>query len=274
MTPTEISQETVVRNEAYYQMAGRKNHGFAEVRAALDLIVGEAAGRERLDVLEVGCGDADIIPSLPANVRYRGVDPTEGVILKLRQRWPAHEFEVGVCEKLDFPDGQMDVVMSFFVLEHTRAPRQAIREMVRVLKPGGHIIMLAPNHEAPWSSLNATRHYSPIQHLSLAVLRWGDLLARCLGMSRIRIIPTNCFEATKRYERPDDDLTYIASAWETVRQLRALDCRIVKCSQYKAQRKTPRTVAKTLLTKLPVFRYWGGNLFVVGQHRDSGPSTP
>jgi SAM-dependent methyltransferase len=72
-----------------------------------------------------------------------------------------------VGEDLPFEDNQFDKVMSFAVLEHTRRPWEVAREMCRVLKPGGELLIdypfLQPVHGYPHHYFNAT----PQGHRSL-----------------------------------------------------------------------------------------------------------
>ena len=72
-----------------------------------------------------------------------------------------------VGEYLPFEDNQFDKVMSFAVLEHTRRPWEVAREMCRVLKPGGELLIdypfMQPVHGYPHHYFNAT----PQGHLSL-----------------------------------------------------------------------------------------------------------
>jgi SAM-dependent methyltransferase len=72
-----------------------------------------------------------------------------------------------VGEDLPFDDNQFDKVMSFAVLEHTRRPWEVAREMCRVLKPGGELLIdypfLQPVHGYPHHYFNAT----PQGHRSL-----------------------------------------------------------------------------------------------------------
>ncbi len=56
---------------------------------------------------------------------------------------------VGACEKLPFPSGRFDTVLSHEVLEHTEDDVTALAEMLRVLKPGGRMVLFVPNRLYP-----------------------------------------------------------------------------------------------------------------------------
>jgi SAM-dependent methyltransferase len=58
----------------------------------------------------------------------------------------------GACEELPFITGSFDVILSHEVLEHVRDDRRSIEEMVRVLMPGGLIIIFAPNLGYPFET--------------------------------------------------------------------------------------------------------------------------
>lgn len=74
---------------------------------------------------------------------------------------------LGFAEDLPFADNSFDAVFSFAVLEHVKLPFQAAKEMIRVLKPGGKIVVCAaflqPMHGYP-------HHYFNMTSLGLKVL--------------------------------------------------------------------------------------------------------
>ena len=55
-------------------------------------------------------------------------------------------------EHLPYPDDHFDLVMSNEVIEHVQNDRQAVEEMVRVLKPGGRLVVFCPNIGYPFET--------------------------------------------------------------------------------------------------------------------------
>jgi SAM-dependent methyltransferase len=101
---------------------------------------------------------------------------------------PRVRFVGGDGCKLDFPDHSFDTVLSIQTLEHVFDPNQMFAELCRVLKPGGHLIVLAPAtstlHMAPHHYYNFTifwfaeaLHRSRMETLTLTPLggRWSSL---------------------------------------------------------------------------------------------------
>ena len=92
---------------------------------------------------------------------------------------------------LELPDGQFDWVLCSHVLEHVPDDRQALREIARVLRPGGRLILQVPVRdgrptiEAPAGSTPAYRktHFGLGDHLRL----YGDDLADRVAAAGFRI---------------------------------------------------------------------------------------
>ncbi len=103
-------------------------------------------------VLEIGCGNgADGVMFAEAGADYTGVDLTETAVAATRKHFAVMgltgEFHLANAEQLDFPDASFDVVYSYGVLHHTPDPARAIREVYRLLKPGGRaLVMLYHRH--------------------------------------------------------------------------------------------------------------------------------
>ncbi len=100
-------------------------------------------------VLDVGCGtgaatEAALERTGPGG-RVAGVDPKEEMLGVARDKNVPIEWYAGSAEKLPLPDGTFDAVISQFALMFFEDPSQALREMVRVLRPGGRIAVSIPD---------------------------------------------------------------------------------------------------------------------------------
>lgn len=110
------------------------------------------------DALDVGCGVGHwgqlLSNVLPATVRVHGVDPDADWVAKAAQRAAEQKlserffYSQGTAERLPFPDSSFDLVTCQTVLIHVADPGAAIDEMMRVLRPGGLILMAEPNNIA------------------------------------------------------------------------------------------------------------------------------
>jgi len=63
---------------------------------------------------------------------------------------------VAAAESIPYPDNTFDTILSHEVLEHVNDDRAAVLEMVRVLRPGGRIVIFAPNR---WYPFETHGHY-------------------------------------------------------------------------------------------------------------------
>src|SRR2546421_933284 len=105
------------------------------------------ASTRGLRVLEIGCGvGTDGLQFARAGAAYTGVDLTEAAVDLARKNFESArmpgEFRVSDAEKLDFTDESFDIVYSHGVLHHTPDIAAAVREIHRVLKPGGRAIVM------------------------------------------------------------------------------------------------------------------------------------
>jgi SAM-dependent methyltransferase len=100
-----------------------------------------------LRVLEIGCGmGTDGAQFAKAGADYTGIDLTDAAVELARKRFQVSglkgEFHVADAERLDFPDASFDLVYSHGVLHHTPDIEAAVREIHRVLKPGGRAMVM------------------------------------------------------------------------------------------------------------------------------------
>lgn len=106
-------------------------------------------------VLDVGCGHMpfrrDVLESADS---YEGFD--------VERRVPGVEHVGDVQDMEDIPSAVYDTVLCLEVLEHVPRPGQALREIARVLKPGGKVILSVPHlsrlHEEPHDYYRYTKY--------------------------------------------------------------------------------------------------------------------
>ena len=95
-------------------------------------------------VLDVGCG-----VGMYALAFQRYASEVFGIEVELSRAREASALEAraaqGMGEALPFPDDWFDIVFSHEVLEHVRDDRRSVEEMVRVVRPGGHLVIFVPN---------------------------------------------------------------------------------------------------------------------------------
>jgi phosphatidylethanolamine/phosphatidyl-N-methylethanolamine N-methyltransferase len=133
---------------------------YAKWAPAYDLVFGalfekgrqaaiEAAERIGGRILEVGVGTGISLPDYSDKNKIYGVDISEPMLAKARDRVEefglAHVEGLAVmdAEHMDFPDSSFDVVMAQHVVTTVPNPEATLDEFVRVLKPGGEIILVS-----------------------------------------------------------------------------------------------------------------------------------
>lgn len=98
-------------------------------------------------VLEVGCGlGTDLLQFARGGAEVYGIDLTEKGAGLTRRRLALYGFEgvvlVGDGANLLFPNDQFDLVYSWGVIHHTPNPQAVAREIMRVCRPDGHILVM------------------------------------------------------------------------------------------------------------------------------------
>lgn len=93
-------------------------------------------------VLDVGCGTGRNLPRYAEGTFVVGVEPSEDALQRARTRAPNVPLVRGSAEALPFRDGAFDTAVSGLVFCSVPDPGKGLREVKRVLKPGGTLRML------------------------------------------------------------------------------------------------------------------------------------
>lgn len=97
-------------------------------------------------LLDFGCGDGSFLASLTGKVNKRyGIDIDDRIIAHARNQFSEINFQVLRSEKrMPYKDNFFDVVTLHHVLEHVNSETQVVKEIYRVLKPGGLFFLASP----------------------------------------------------------------------------------------------------------------------------------
>jgi ubiquinone/menaquinone biosynthesis C-methylase UbiE len=154
---TEIASEQIASDNPIHQRL------FKAYVVAEDYVKG--------DVLEVGCGEGRGVALLmPHASTFTAVDKIKPVIDELQQKFPAGKFmSMNIPPLSGLPDNTYDSIISFQVIEHIQDDFLFLKEIHRVLKPGGVALLTTPNRRMslsrnPWH----IREYLPAELTALA----------------------------------------------------------------------------------------------------------
>ena len=99
-------------------------------------------------VVEIGCGSGRLYRALVAagfSAAYTGVEMSAELIAHNAERMPEATWVAGSVYDLALPSQSVDLVYSYFVLEHCVYPEKALQRMIDLLKPGGAAILVFPD---------------------------------------------------------------------------------------------------------------------------------
>ncbi|MCC6146120.1 MAG: methyltransferase domain-containing protein [Anaerolineaceae bacterium] len=144
-------------------------------------LIREAAGDRTTGVVLVdGCGVGAYLQRLAETASLAvGLDIELERAVEARLKTPAVLNAAG--ERLPFPAGSFDFLLSHEVLEHVQDDRQSIQEMARALRPGGRLVLFCPNRGYPFEThgiyWKGRYRFGNIPLVNYLPRRWRDRLA-------------------------------------------------------------------------------------------------
>lgn len=179
-------------------------------------------------VLDVGCATGNLLLAIrrAGNEAVTGVEPVEAAASVARSRGlTVHH---GTIEDARFPDAAFDTVILSHTLEHVQDPGATLREVRRVLAPGGSVVLWLPNVESLearllktwWIGYDAPRHLTTFsittvtRALEASGLRVTRVTHEAVGVEwawALRLWLRDRWPATERALRPLHPFTIVAA---------------------------------------------------------------
>jgi SAM-dependent methyltransferase len=142
--------ERVEREHWFY--AGKREIVFRWLRQL-------GALRQEASLVDVGAGTGYFAKEAQQFCRVTAVDDYEQSLVLARKRLGDGAVIKGSCTALPLADESADIVTALDVIEHIADDQGAVREMFRILKPGGVAVITVPAFQALWSDWDVVLHH-------------------------------------------------------------------------------------------------------------------
>jgi SAM-dependent methyltransferase len=160
-------------------------------------------------VLDAGCGSGRTLEELSPYGDVYGIelDPGAADVARARGRG---EVQIGRLEELPWEDGRFDLITCLDVIEHTPDDRVTLRELRRVSRPGGFLLVTVPAYQGLWSTHDVANHH--YRRYSRSRLRaaardagWG--VVRMTSFNGLLLAPAAAVRLAerRRLREPDSD---------------------------------------------------------------------
>lgn len=148
---TNVYEQFAQLEDRHFWFLGRRNIFF-------DLLGRVLQGRNDLQILEVGCGAGGMLGPLARFGTVTGLDIAKDYVAYCHRR--GHQRVLaGSGYELPFRDQSFDLVAAFDTIEHIPDDGRVLREIRRVLKPGGRVFLSVPAYQFLYSQNDRVAHH-------------------------------------------------------------------------------------------------------------------
>jgi SAM-dependent methyltransferase len=109
-------------------------------------------------ILDAGCGSGRNMVELTRYGEVTGIELSEVPLAAARERGVG-EVVAGSVIEMPFPEDSFDLAVCMDVIEHLEDDRRALRELRRVVAPGGTLLVTVPAYQWLWSSHDTVHHH-------------------------------------------------------------------------------------------------------------------
>jgi len=151
-----------METDAYHLMASHEaiHWWFVGRRAVINGVLDSIQLPPDARVLEAGCGTGGNLYHLKRRGQVSAFEPHPDGIEIARARHPDVAIESGsLPDLLPFDEGSFDLVAALDVLEHIEDDAGAFAALMRLVKPGGYVVITVPTHPFLWGSHDRRLHH-------------------------------------------------------------------------------------------------------------------
>lgn len=189
------------------------------IRAVIDRLALPGAAR----LLDAGCGSGRTLDELAGYGEVAGVELQPEGVEAARRRGHA-DVRVAPVEAIPHPDASFDLVTCLDVIEHTPDDLRSLRELRRVTRPGGVLVVTVPAYPRLWSlhdELNRHHRRYTRRMLRAAAEGAGWRVERVTSFNAAYLLPAAAVRLARRRSRGDapSELTLTSPALDRVLEL-------------------------------------------------------
>ncbi len=169
-----------------------------------------------IEILDAGCGSGRNMVDLARFGTVTGLELADASVAKARSRGVGDVVQA-TLEAMPFAADRFDLAVSFDVIEHLDNDREALRELRRVVRPGGLLLVTVPAYQWLWSEHDVINHHRRRYTRSTLSIAAGDAGWQTVSTTHFNgiLLPAAAaHRAILRLRRPGVDATNAVSDLE------------------------------------------------------------
>lgn len=172
-------------------------------------LIQQLCKRKKPVIADIGCGTGKNVETFNSIGTAWGVDPSKDAITFCKKR-KLKNLKLGTIEKTGFKDSSLDIVTILDVLEHIDDENRAIKELKRILKKDGMLVLTVPAFSWLWSQWDVVLHHKrryTTQEVTALLEKHGFVIKKISYMYPWLVIPALLVRFIKSKQKSD---TYVS----------------------------------------------------------------